>query len=165
MRNLSTQSKYLILRYLLIRRIILFLALYEYLKRLTEATSPWGSINYAYDPVGNRANTTADASNRLLENAIYTYAYDNNGNLITKTKKATGEITRYYWDYENRLVRAAANFLSRLRFWKKVKTVLFFMQKPLCFCLSFLPHPPHEALPLRCLIHLCLPQGKYALNH
>ena len=149
MRNLSIQNKYLILRYLLIQRVILFLAFYEYLNRLmcnrTKMTTPEGKVitytydkvsnrttmteiagthNYAYDviyqltqathpkppaeqfsydPVGNRANTTVDTANRLLEDISFTFTYDNNGNLITKTNKTTGALTQYFWDYENRL--------------------------------------------------------------
>ncbi|MBI5025152.1 MAG: hypothetical protein HZC12_00170, partial [Nitrospirae bacterium] len=41
--------------------------------------------------------------NRLLEDSNYTYSYDNNGNLIQKTNKATGETTTYTYDTENRV--------------------------------------------------------------
>ena len=106
MRHLTIQSKSLILRYLLIRRVIVFLAFCEYLNSLIQETGPEeNTTDFSYDPVGNRANTTVDAANRLLEDAVYLYTYDANGNLSTKTKKATGEITRYTYDFENRLIQ------------------------------------------------------------
>ena len=61
---------------------------YDVIYQLTQATHPKPpSEQFNYDPVGNRANTTVDASNRLLEDAVYLYTYDANGNLSTKTKK------------------------------------------------------------------------------
>ena len=107
MKNLSIQSKYLILRYLLIRKVIVFLAFYEYLNRLIQETGPEeNTTDFSYDPVGNRANTTVDAANRLLEDAVYLYTYDANGNLIRKVRKTNGETTTFSYDFENRLIKA-----------------------------------------------------------
>ncbi len=41
----------------------------------------------------------------MLDDANFTYAYDANGNLTTKTSKATGEVTTYTYDAENQLIR------------------------------------------------------------
>jgi RHS repeat-associated protein len=67
---------------------------------------------FGYDPVGNRLNrdgqvvdSTFDAANRLTEDQDFTYAYDLNGNLVTKTAKAGGAVTDYTWDAEDRLTR------------------------------------------------------------
>jgi RHS repeat-associated protein len=45
-----------------------------------------------------------DTENRLTDDGTYTYSYDNNGNRLTRTEKATGNITNYTWDAENRLI-------------------------------------------------------------
>lgn len=79
---------------------------YDQIYRLTQAAHPAISTEqFSYDPVGNRQNSTVDAANRLLEDANYTYSYDNNGNLIQKISKATGAVTAYAYDSENRLVQ------------------------------------------------------------
>ena len=60
---------------------------------------------YSYDNNGNRTNPgyeTGD-NNRLLSDGTYTYTYDAEGNRITRTEVATGEVTEYVWDYRNRL--------------------------------------------------------------
>ena len=45
-----------------------------------------------------------DSANRLLEDHDFTYLYDANGNLETKTAKAGGAVTTYSYDAEDRLV-------------------------------------------------------------
>ncbi|MEZ2228306.1 MAG: RHS repeat domain-containing protein [Microcoleus sp.] len=71
---------------------------------------------YAYDANGNRiaANTgvsnrrnlqyETDPQNQLRSDGQFSYAYDNEGNLIRKTEIATGKLQEYQWDYRNRLV-------------------------------------------------------------
>ncbi|MEW6170107.1 MAG: hypothetical protein AB1472_00890 [Candidatus Omnitrophota bacterium] len=78
---------------------------YDDLYRLTSATLPTES--YTYDPVGNRnpASFVYDAASRLLDDGTYTYAYDDNGNLITKTNKSNpSDVTTYDYNSENQLV-------------------------------------------------------------
>jgi len=59
------------------------------------------------NPVGNRLSSVGvspysyNSSNQLTSIPGTTYAYDNNGNLQTKTTSAG--TTTYSWDYENRL--------------------------------------------------------------
>lgn len=60
---------------------------------------------YSYDNNGNRTNVgyeTGD-NNQLLSDGTYAYTYDAEGNRITRTEIATGEVTEYTWDYRNRL--------------------------------------------------------------
>jgi RHS repeat-associated protein len=63
--------------------------------------------SYTYDPVGNRTASlgvstyTTNSSNEMTANSNGSYAYDANGNTITKTD-STGATT-YAWDFENRL--------------------------------------------------------------
>lgn len=70
MRSLAIQRNYLILRYLLIRRVIVLLTLYEYFNRLTgnrtKMTTPEGRVvNYAYDS-GNRITSINGNGDRLI---------------------------------------------------------------------------------------------------
>lgn len=65
--------------------------------------------SYAYDENGNRTGTgyVTAADNRLESDGTYTYGYDAEGNLVSKTKTSvTGnevKYTTYTWDYRNRL--------------------------------------------------------------
>lgn len=43
--------------------------------------------------------------NRLLSNGTYDYTYDDEGNLLTKTRISDGQVTTNTWDYRNRLTR------------------------------------------------------------
>ena len=69
---------------------------------------------FNYDPVGNRTNSNQNGlssfnqANALLEDANFTYQYDNNGNMTRKTAKAGGAITTYEYDAENKLVRVVS---------------------------------------------------------
>ncbi len=69
---------------------------------------------FNYDPVGNRTNSnqngasTFNTANQLLEDANFTYQYDNNGNMTRKTAKIGGTVTTYEYDAENRLVRVVS---------------------------------------------------------
>ncbi len=88
---------------------------YDDLDRLTQATRPEVAApdeTFGYDSAGNRLNrdgqvvdSVFDAADRLIEDADFTYAYDLNGNLASKTAKAGGAATAYTWDAEDRLVR------------------------------------------------------------
>jgi len=91
---------------------------YDTLNRLIEAVNPLPSNpqeTYVYDPVGNRNNSnqngvsTFNQANQLLEDANFTYQYDNNGNLTRKTPKTSGPFTSYEYDAENKLVRVVTN--------------------------------------------------------
>lgn len=83
---------------------------YDAVDRLTSATQTGQSgETYAYDAVGNRTSShlsqtyTYQPFNKVIATAAATYAYDNNGNLVSKTD-AAGRWS-YAWDAENRLVR------------------------------------------------------------
>jgi len=88
---------------------------YDALNRLIQATHPLPSQpneTFNYDAVGNRlrrdgqtTDAAFDSTNRLLQDVQFIYRYDNNGNLIQKTEKATGKITRYTFDVENQLIQ------------------------------------------------------------
>jgi len=90
---------------------------YDVLNRLTQASNPLPSNpleTFNYDPVGNRANSNQNGSstfsqaNQLLEDANFTYQYDNNGNMTRKTTKIGGAVTQYEYDAENKLVRVVS---------------------------------------------------------
>ncbi len=88
---------------------------YDNIYRLTQATRPLPALpneTFTYDLLGNRlrrdgqaADSVIGAGNRLLEDAEFTYTYDNNGNLIQKTQKSNGSVTRYVYDAEDQMVR------------------------------------------------------------
>ena len=87
---------------------------YDAIDQVTSATHPLPANpveTFTYDPLGNRllrdgqvTNSVFDAANRLLEDEDFTYTYDANGNLETKTEKVGGAVTTYSYDAENRLV-------------------------------------------------------------
>ncbi len=91
---------------------------YDALNRLISASHPAASLlpiqneTFSYDPVGNRlsdaaiANYSYNAANELVSNSSFTYSYDANGNLISKTDLA-GNKTSYSYDSENELVSAS----------------------------------------------------------
>ncbi len=82
------------------------------LKTATHPQSYNPAEAYDYDPVGNRKTSHVapgfendyNEANRLLEDAFFTYEYDNEGNLIKKTDKGTTEETTYAYDAENTLI-------------------------------------------------------------
>ncbi len=91
---------------------------YDVLNRVTQAVNPLPTNpleTFNYDPVGNRTNSNQNGSstfnqaNQLLEDANFTYQYDNNGNQTRKTAKVGGAFTAYEYDAENKLVRAVIN--------------------------------------------------------
>jgi RHS repeat-associated protein len=74
---------------------------------LTAADASYRSDEtYSYDANGNRTNTgySTSSDNRLTSDGIYTYTYDDEGNLKTRTKIGTNEVRTFTWDYRNRLV-------------------------------------------------------------
>jgi len=92
---------------------------YDATDQLTAADHSAASIpdeSYVYDANGNRVRTNLHATgyiagpgNRLLSDGTYNYAYDNEGNLITRARisgaEADGSTLREFtWDYRNRLI-------------------------------------------------------------
>ena len=76
--------------------------------QLTDAD--YGSLpdeNYSYDDNGNRTGGgyVTGPNNRILSDGEFDYTYDNEGNVVTKTEIATGDVTTYEYDHRNRLVR------------------------------------------------------------
>ena len=59
---------------------------------------------YAYDAAGNRTGGgyDVDPNNRLAFDGTYTYEYDDEGNLVTRTA-AGGARREFEWDYRRRL--------------------------------------------------------------
>ena len=63
--------------------------------------------SFDYDAVGNRTTNSSlyNVGNQLTEDANFTYTYDDNGNQVRKTFKASGNHTDYTYDAENRLIK------------------------------------------------------------
>ncbi|MFH1062623.1 MAG: FG-GAP-like repeat-containing protein [Candidatus Omnitrophota bacterium] len=80
---------------------------YDNLYRLTQAIHPNISIEqFVYDALGNRNSVqySYNDANQLLEDGLFTYNYDNNGNMIAKIRKGSGEQTTYTYDSEDQLI-------------------------------------------------------------
>jgi RHS repeat-associated protein len=61
--------------------------------------------SYTYDGNGNRigGDYDTDPNNLTVEDDDYTYGYDDEGNRILRTEKATRDYIEYGWDHRNRL--------------------------------------------------------------
>jgi len=92
---------------------------YDGLNRIVQATHPTvpSAETFGYDPAGNRTSAVGitasfDAANRLSQDTDFTYAYDANGNLTSKTHKLTKAVTAYAHDAENQLIQVSAAGLT-----------------------------------------------------
>jgi RHS repeat-associated protein len=100
---------------------------YDAASQLTSYTGPEGSLTYTYDNAseltgvgnarsesysydlnGNRNMTgwSTGGNNRLTGDGTFTYAYDNEGNLLSKTRQSDSQQWTFTWDYRNRLTQA-----------------------------------------------------------
>jgi RHS repeat-associated protein len=63
------------------------------------------SESYSYDANGNRNSSgyTTGSDNELTADSNFTYAYDAQGNLTSRTAKSGGQITTFTYDFHNRL--------------------------------------------------------------
>ena len=66
---------------------------------------------YNYDKNGNRTQSSqhgndyvTGANNQLETDGVYTYIYDDQGNMIRQEEIASGNIRTFEWNYRNRLV-------------------------------------------------------------
>ena len=59
----------------------------------------------AYDEDGNRVGDAIGDYNRLLNDGVYSYEYDAEGNLIQQIELSTGVVREFSWDHRNRLIR------------------------------------------------------------
>ena len=77
---------------------------YDNANQLTGTTGS-RSESYSYDANGNRTMSgyTTGTNNQLTAGAGYTYTYDREQNLVSKTQSSTGYVWTYTWDYRNRL--------------------------------------------------------------
>jgi RHS repeat-associated protein len=81
------------------------------------------SQQFSYDSAGNRSssNIVMGANNRIQSDGNFTYAFDKEGNMIQKTNIAMQNVTRYSYDYRNRLTavretNAIGAILSQVRY-------------------------------------------------
>ncbi|OPZ44139.1 MAG: Ser-Thr-rich glycosyl-phosphatidyl-inositol-anchored membrane family protein [Euryarchaeota archaeon ADurb.BinA087] len=89
--------------------------IYDALGQLTEATFPDGSKEqYTYDAAGNRISATisgismsyaTNSMNQYILAGNESFAYDNNGNMISRTGNGT---TTYEYNYDNRLTKVTS---------------------------------------------------------
>ncbi|HVV75561.1 MAG TPA: RHS repeat domain-containing protein [Mycobacteriales bacterium] len=55
-----------------------------------------------------RAASGSAASARLTADANYTYSYDNESDLVSRTATSTGKVTRYIWNADHQLLGVTA---------------------------------------------------------
>jgi RHS repeat-associated protein len=91
---------------------------YDETSQLIEAINPFtGSLNdYELDELGNRLSTNGnsfrnvfDKQNRIVEDSKNTYEHDSNGNLTLLQNKSTNEVTRLFWDADNKLIEISTH--------------------------------------------------------
>src|SRR5262249_42138558 len=96
---------------------------YDAASRITAYTGPEGTVNYSYDNTdqltgasgarsesysydanGNRSMTgyTTGTGNRLTSDGTYSYTYEKEGNMLTRSRRGSGK-TDYRGDSRNRL--------------------------------------------------------------
>jgi YD repeat-containing protein len=77
---------------------------------------------YHYDKNGNRTSARVDgqslvyeriAGNRYTSDGQFDYTYDGEGNLTTRTEKATSDVTSYEYDFRNRLTHVIVSDKSQ----------------------------------------------------
>ncbi len=77
----------------------------DQLTGVTHSNSSFAAETFGFDANGNR-NTSGyatGAGNQTTSDGTYTYAYDAEGNLVSRTAIAGGNTTTYSWDTRNRL--------------------------------------------------------------
>jgi RHS repeat-associated protein len=81
---------------------------YDTTNQLTTVTNASGTTTYGYDLNGNRTNTNyvTGGNNELTADGTYSYTYDQEGNLITKTNKSTLEQWTFGYDNLNHMTTA-----------------------------------------------------------
>ncbi len=86
---------------------------YDDNNQLTDSFNPIANLSesFEYDNLGNRTSynsqpyTYDSNSQKLVDDGLYLYTYDNNGNLSSKQQKGfTGNYTNYIHDSQNRLI-------------------------------------------------------------
>ncbi len=83
---------------------------YDSTDQLTSASSDFQEDeSYDYDETGNRLGNDIGSHNRLLNDGVYSYEYDAEGNRIQRVELATGVVTDYEWDWRNRLVEVSSS--------------------------------------------------------
>jgi RHS repeat-associated protein len=75
------------------------------LTSVAHTNGAFANESFGYDANGNRNTTgySTGTGNRLSSDGTYSYGYDDEGNLTSKTKISDGSQTVYKWDFHNRL--------------------------------------------------------------
>jgi len=91
------------------------------LRSANYSTRPSQAFNY--DSAGNRSSSSIvmGVNNRIQSDGTFHYAFDKEGNMIQRTNIATQNVTRYSYDYRNRLTavretNATGTILSQVRY-------------------------------------------------
>ena len=85
---------------------------YDVAGQLVSASTGGNTQTWAYDAGGNIVSSpttpaggyTYDAAERLAQDAQNTYTYDHEGDMLTRTNRATGAVTAYDWNARHQLL-------------------------------------------------------------
>lgn len=83
---------------------------YDAIQQLLTGGTDEAPENYSYDEAYNRTTShlsdsyTNNENNRLTEDNQFSYVYDSNGNLTSKTNLTDNSVTTYMWDVQNQMV-------------------------------------------------------------
>jgi YD repeat-containing protein len=88
---------------------------YDTINELTSVANSSGTTTYAYDLNGNRNSTgySTKTGNEMTTDGTYSYTYDQEGNLITKTNISTLERWTFGYDNLNHMISAVDKNSSR----------------------------------------------------
>ena len=90
---------------------------------IQSSDSSFGNESFSYDSNGNRKNAgnVTGLNNQVLADGVADYSYDMEGNVITRTDVATGDVTTYGYEHNNRLInvekRSPTNVLLNQTFY------------------------------------------------
>ena len=82
---------------------------YDRTAQLISATHDFmADETYQFDDRGNRSGTdfVVDSDNRLNSDPRFDFQYDAEGNLVARTERTSGTVTRFAYDYRNRITAA-----------------------------------------------------------
>jgi YD repeat-containing protein len=82
--------------------------LYSYDKTGNRISAKEGGDSRFYGYYNNDGTINFDGNSqksRLADDGVYSYNYDNSGNIVKKTEKSSGKYTQYFYDDDKRLIK------------------------------------------------------------
>jgi YD repeat-containing protein len=69
-----------------------------------------GNESFSFDAIGGQAGTSQayDGAGRLTSDSTFTYGYDNEGDLTSRTTRSTGKVAHFVWNSAHQLLSVTA---------------------------------------------------------